>query len=133
MVTFCTFDMIMELLYEDLYFHQDLAFRLAEERAIRIGPTMLGESHIQRRDGVHIEDSARPLLTESLACAIMDLDPHDTYKRARPPHGEFGPWRAPADQGMAPDFSHVAVASPYFFRTRRKMSMFPPLMNVNIP
>ena len=121
------------LLYEDLFHHQSLSFRLAKERGFRIAPTMIGEAHVQERDGVHIEDRARPLLTETIACAILNVDPHATFGRERPPYGEFGPWRAPAGQGMPPDFRRVASAAPYSFRRRRNKPIIPRLMEINVP
>ena len=122
------------LLYEDLHFYQKLSFRLAKERGFRIAQTMVGETHIQKRDGVHIEDIARPLLTETLACAILNLNPHATFQRSRPPYGKYGPWLAPADQGMKPSYRGVATAPPFSFRHRhRNKPRLPSLMDIEIP
>ena len=107
---------------------------MAEERGIKFAPTMVGEPHIQTRDGVHIEDRARPLLSETLACAILNLDPHETFGRARPPYGDFGPWMAPAGQGMQPSYRDIAIAAPFSLRRRQRNSpRIPPLMDINIP
>ena len=94
---------------------------------------MVGETHIKPSDGLHLQDSARSYLTEALACAILNIDPHNMFDRARPPHGHFGPWMVPFDQGMAPSYYDAAAATPFFFRKRNNTPRIPPLMNINIP
>ena len=71
------------------------------------------------RDGYHVHRSHRHLLMKSVAAAALGVNPHAHFSLPRPPYGAFGPWIAPAGQGMArqPHFySNVAVAAPYHFR-----------------
>ena len=120
------------LLYEDIYPFAASSRELTWRKGIRFAPTLIGESHIKRWDGVHIIKGFHHLLAKSMACAILRLDPHYLYGHSRPPHGDFGPWIAPFGQGMTPSYSNVAIAPPAFNFRPQQLRRIPPLMEINV-
>ena len=128
------------LLYEDIHPFAAQSYDTARRRGICLAPTLIGESHIRREDGVHIQRGFHHLLSKSVACAILRQSPHQFFGLRRPPHGDFGPWLAPLGQGMAPShssrsYSHTASARPppYYFRQwQRRPRPIRPLMDIDL-
>ena len=127
------------LLYEDIHPFAARSYNIARRRGICLAPTLIGESHIRREDGVHIQRGFHHLLAKTIACAILRQSPHHLFSLRRPPHGDFGPWLAPTGQGMVPShssrtYSHTASARPppYYFRQwQRRPRPIRPLMDIN--
>ena len=125
------------LLYEDIFPHAALSLQAAWEKGVRFAPTLIGETHVRRYDGVHIEKGYHHLLAKAVACAILRQNPHPLFGLGRPPQGIFGPWLSPRGQGMAlPAYSSTAARPPpYHFRPRQMQPTRPtrPLMDIDIP
>ena len=110
----------------DILPYNSTSHSLAHQLGVRFAQTLVGEEHIWR-DGYHLSNRFRHLLTKSVAAAAADVNPHHHFGLFRPPHGPFGPWVAPVGQGMLP-FSNVAAAQPIQFR-RNQARNSPPLNN----
>ena len=125
------------LLYEDIFPHSTLSHQIARRRGIRFAPTLIGEPHIQRFDGVHLQKGSHHLLAKAIACAILRQNPHRLFGLGRPPQGDFGPWLAPRGQGMVPPSYSGAATKPPPYQFRRQISRpsrpARPLMSINIP
>ena len=99
----------------DIFPYNRITYDTCRQWGVRFGPTLVGESHMWR-DGFHIHNSYRHLHVKSIAAAAIDIHPHAHFNLLRPPYGVFGPWVAPAGQGMMPSISKVATAVPFHFR-----------------
>ena len=121
------------LLYEDIFPHSSLSFQLARKRKVRFAPTLIGEPHIRRYDGVHVQKGNHHLLSKAIACAIIKANPHPLYGLVRPPQGDFGPWMAPRGEGMAlPSYAKTATGPPLYHFRRQHSRPVRPLMDINI-
>ena len=123
------------LLYEDIYPYAALAYRIARHKGVCFAPTIVGEMHLNRRDGVHVLKDFRRLSIQAIACAIAKVDPHQFLGLARPPFGIFGPWLAPFGRGMSPpdpSYSAVAASPPFHFRGHYRRKTIPNLMDLKI-
>ena len=114
----------------DIYPYNALTSKTASFWGTGFAATLVGEDHL-KWDGFHVHPNYRHLLTRSIACAILRLNPHASFGLRRPPHGVFGPWAAPIGQGMAPLSSSVAAAAPYFFRQSQRTRDILPLLGNN--
>ena len=113
----------------DIYPYSALTSKTATAWGTGFAATLVGESHL-KWDGFHIRANFRYLLARSIACAILQLDPHKAFRLRRPPHGFYGPWMAPIGQGMTPRISNVAAAAPFYFRQQPRD--IHPLFNADI-
>ena len=86
----------------DLYPYNRATARLCEKRSIHYRPTLIGESHLFRKDGYHIQNQHRPLLTRSIAAAVLLIDPHLHFNIQSPPSGPYGPWKLPFNHPRRP-------------------------------
>ena len=124
------------LLYEDIFSHATLSRQIARNRGVRFAPTLIGEPHIKKFDGVHLLKGFHHLLAKAISCAVLRQNPHPLFGLGRPPQGEFGPWLAPRGQGMMPpSFSGAATRPPpYHFRPQISRPSRPirPLIDMNI-
>ena len=115
----------------DIYPYSALTSKTATAWGTGFAATLVGENHL-KWDGFHIRPDSRYLLTQSIACAILQLDPHKSFGLRRPPYGIYGPWMAPIGQGMAPRISNVATAAPFYFRRPQRARDIFPLLDSNI-
>ena len=118
----------------DIFPYNRQSYRLSSEWGFRFAETLVGEGHL-KWDGFHVRPDSRYLLSQSIACAILHLNPHRYYRLERPPHGEYGPWTSPVGQGMAPrwpTFQQVAASPPYFFRRQCYRPDISPFLDRNI-
>ena len=116
---------------EDVFDYNKSTCDVASAWGARFGPTLVGDNHIHW-DGLHLRPDARHLLIKTTACAILNKNPHITFKMERPPHGPFGPWKSRKGQGMMPEtFKSVAEHPPFYFRQNhvRKHPTTPPLLS----
>ena len=67
------------LLYEDIFPYAELYRRAAAQRRIRYAPTLIGEAHVKRWDGVHLTRGSHRLLTNAVACAVLNQNPHRLF------------------------------------------------------
>jgi hypothetical protein len=133
----------------DIQPYNEAAHELCRSIGTAFAPTLIGEYHLYR-DGIHILNAARQLLTNSVATAVLKLNPHHQFGLHPPPYGPNGPWRVPFHhpsrpapssrwpplgllheprnfrRDIPPTYSNV-TASPPFYLTRIR-----PLMDINI-
>ena len=61
-----------------MHAYNKASFQLCQKENVRFAPTLISERHLWR-DGYHICDNHRYLLTMTTAAAIKKVDPHQTY------------------------------------------------------
>ena len=81
-------------LNHDVHPYNNTAFSICRQNGVRFAKTLVGESHLWG-DGIHIAHRFRPLHVNSIAAAVLNVDPHIHFSLSRPPRGPYGPWLFP--------------------------------------
>ena len=131
----------------DIYPYNRMSSHIANQHGINFAATLIGEEHIWKTDGFHIQHQHRHFLHRSIAAAAARVNPHTHYRLRPPPLGPFGPWRAPTGVGLLPapvpsfhdmrhfpslpgTFRDVAFSHPLHFRRKTPFTGdFHPLNN----